>query len=246
MATDKLYNQKIRRIVNNFNRKVGRLEKAGYDLLPSKVSVREIKRRYDNRTAMNAFLRDLQRFSVRGAENIVTVGGKDFTAYDVDIFKRRLRRERYRLNKDIIQAQSYKTKYPMQHDVFLTNLKAKRATLSGSWFDLITSKIAKNLDEQQARYAETYENYFSVLFEDAYQMEFDDEKLDYIKNQLMRLSPRDFIRAIEDDPNIQAVFDYYHSLTRTSDPLDDNSGVAKFNQLYKNIDEIVARYKWHM
>lgn len=243
MAVNNLYNQNITRVVSNFNRKVARLQKAGYDLLPSKVSVREIKKRFDNKTELNTYLRDLQRFSRRGAEEVITIGGKDYTKYEVDVFKRKLRRERYKLNKEIVQAKGVTPKYPMQHDIFLANLQAKRNTLSNDWQDLIGQKVGINLFKQDSTYLETYNNYFSILFQDAYQIGFEDEKIEHIKSQLLKLKPRQFIRALEDDPNIQYIFEYYHALTRTSYSGGDNTAYDAFQELYENIGAIIDKYK---
>lgn len=243
MAVNNLYNQNITRVVSNFNRKVARLQKAGYDLLPSKVSVREIKKRFDNKTELNTYLRDLQRFSRRGAEEVITIGGKDYTKYEVDVFKRKLRRERYKLNKEIVQAKGVTPKYPMQHDIFLANLQAKRNTLSNDWQDLIGQKVGINLFKQDSTYLETYNNYFSILFQDAYQLGFEDEKIEHIKSQLLKLKPRQFIRALEDDPNIQYIFEYYHALTRTSYSGGDNTAYDAFQELYENIGAIIDKYK---
>lgn len=243
MAVNNLYNQNITRVVSNFNRKVARLQKAGYDLLPSKVSAREIKKRFDNKTELNTYLRDLQRFSRRGAEEVITIGGKDYTKYEIDVFKRKLRRERYKLNKEIVQAKSVTPKYPMQHDIFLANLQAKRNTLSNDWQDLIGQKVGINLFKQDSTYLETYNNYFSILFQDAYQLGFEDEKIEHIKSQLLKLKPRQFIRALEDDPNIQYIFEYYHALTRTSYSGGDNNAYDAFQELYENIGAIIDKYK---
>lgn len=243
MAVNNLYNQNITRVVSNFNRKVARLQKAGYDLLPSKVSVREIKKRFDNKTELNTYLRDLQRFSRRGAEEVITIGGKDYTKYEVDVFKRKLRRERYKLNKEIVQAKGVTSKYPMQHDIFLANLQAKRNTLSNDWQDLIGQKVGINLFKQDSTYLETYNNYFSILFQDAYQLGFEDEKIEHIKSQLLKLKPRQFIRALEDDPNIQYILEYYHALTRTSYSGGDNNAYDAFQELYENIGAIIDKYK---
>ena len=243
MAVNNLYNQNITRVVSNFNRKVARLQKAGYDLLPSKVSVREIKKRFDNKTELNTYLRDLQRFSRRGAEEVITIGGKDYTKYEVDVFKRKLRRERYKLNKEIVQAKSVTPKYPMQHDIFLANLQAKRNTLSNDWQDLIGQKVGINLFKQDSTYLETYNNYFSILFQDAYQLGFEDEKIEHIKSQLLKLKPRQFIGALEDDQNIQYIFEYYHALTRTSYSGGDNTAYDAVQELYENIGAIIEKYK---
>lgn len=234
-------NKNIERVVSNFNRKIARLQKAGYSQLPSKVSIRTIKSQFSTRRDLNVYLRDLQRFGRRGAEDIVTIDGKDFTKYDIDIFRRSLRREKYRLEREIAQAQTMTTQYPMQHDVYTANLKARRSALSRKWADIITTQLREKLIEEPYRHAVIYDNYLEILFQDAYQIGFEDEKIEYIKERLLKLPPRKFIRALEDDPNIQYIFDYYHSLTRTS--YMDNNAYDAFQQIYENIDAIVEKYR---
>ena len=234
-------NKNIERVVSNFNRKIARLQKAGYSQLPSKVSIRTIKSQFSTRRDLNVYLRDLQRFGRRGAEDIVMIDGKDFTKYDIDIFRRSLRREKSRLEREIAQAQTMTTQYPMQHDVYTANLKARRSALSGKWADIITTQIREKLIEEPYRHAVIYDNYLEILFQDAYQIGFEDEKIEYIKERLLKLPPRKFIRALEDDPNIQYIFDYYHSLTRTS--YMDNNAYDAFQQIYENIDAIVEKYR---
>lgn len=238
---DQAYNQQIARVVSNYNRKIARLSKNGHNLLPSKVSIRDVKSQFSDRRELNKYLRDLKRFGRRGAEDIVTVNGKQFTAYDVDLFRRSLRAERSRLSKDIKRAESMNPKYPMQHNIFVQNLRAKRQRLASNWATIIVDKARDVLIEQPYKRAVIYDNYLQLLFQDAYQIDYDDEKLEYIKTKLLELKPRQFIRALEDDPNIQYIFDYYHSLTRTSQ--EDPNARDVFDQLYENIDEIVAKYK---
>lgn len=239
---DSEYNRNIARVVSNFNRKIARLQKAGQVVLPQRVSVRELKASANTRGELNRQLRDLQRFGRRGSENIVTVGGKEYTAYEVDVFRRQLRRERARLSRDIQKAESYTSKYPMQHDRYTANLKARRATISKNWNELINTKVGQNLSEQDAKQTELYDNYLEILFQDAYQIGFEDDKINYISSRLMKLKPRQFMRALEDDPNIQYIFEYYHALTRTS-ALGDSTAYDAFQQLYENIDAIVAKFK---
>ena len=130
----------------------------------------------------------------------------------------------------------------MQHDIYTANLQARRAALSANWTDLIGGKIGQRLVEEPARNTQTYDNYLQLLFEDAYQMDFPEDKINYIKDRLLRLKPRQFMRALEDDPNIQLIFEYYHSLTRTSGGMENNAYDA-FQQLYENIDAIIEKYK---
>lgn len=238
---DDQYNKKIQRTVDNFNRKIARLNKIGLPGLPSKVSIKSIKNQFDNRTDLNVYLRELQKFGKRGAEKIVTIDGNEFTQWDIDVFRSRLRRERASLSRDITRAQQTQTRYPMQHDIYTQSLKSKRQALSGQWSSIIVEKVGQKIIDEPMKRLETYDNYLEILFQDAYQIGFEDEKIEYIKEKLLKLRPRQFLRALEDDPNIQFIFDYYHSLTRTSGF--DNNARDAFQNLYENIDAIVAKYK---
>ena len=235
------YNSEIARTVSNFNRKVARLQKAGRSHLPSKVSIRTVKSQLSNRRDLNTYLRDLQRFSRRGAENIVTIGGKDYTAYEVDVFKRTLRRERARVDKNLARAILEQNAHPMQHNIYKANLQTRRQALSANWKDIIGSKFGTRLTEEAMKRTQIYDNYLEILFQDAYQLGFEDEKIEYIKNKLLRLNPKDFVSALEDDPNIQYIFEYYHALTRGTSP--NENAYDAFQQLYESIDAIVAKYK---
>lgn len=239
---DRAYNQKITSVVSNFNRKVRRLEKEEAELLPSRVSVREIKNMFMNRRDLNTYLRELQRFSKRGAEDIVTVNGKQYTKYQLDVFRARLRRERYNLRKDIAEFESMKPKYPMQHSINLKNMRNRLGALSQKWTDVLDSSMSQYIGNYQ-RKIETYDNYLEVLFQDAYTIDYDETKLQYIRQKLMELSPRDFIKALEDRAEIQEIFNNYHSLTRQAGILDENEARRKFDELYRNIDDIVEKYK---
>lgn len=239
---DSEYNKNIARVVSNFNRKIARLQTQGACNLPDKVSVKGLKSQFTSRGDLNRRLRELQRFGRRGAENIVMIDGKKFTEYDVDIFRRRLRSERARLNKDIASAEFDRSAYPIKHDIYTANLRSKREALSASWKDLIITRAGEKLINEPIKNAQIYDNYLDILFQDAYQMDFDEDKIEYIKEKLLKLKPRQFIRALEDDPNIQYIFDYYHSLTRGSS-FGDHNGIDAFQQLYENIDAIVEKYK---
>lgn len=239
---DSAYNQEISRVVSNFNRKVRRLERAENRLLPSPVKVKDIKDKFSSRRELNKYLNDLRRFSKRGSEEIVTIKGKEYSRYQIDLFRTNLRRQRRELSRDIKQASSTQHRYPMQHNVYLQNLKNRQETLSRSWAELIDEKW-QSVINQQFHNMEIYDNYLEVLFQDAYQAGFDPDKAEYIKNRLLELSPNQFIKALEDAPEIKFVFDYYHALTRQSGVTGTQASRDAYEQLYKRIDEIVKTYK---
>lgn len=109
--------QNLRKAVNNFNSKIKRLEKEGRENLPDKVSYKELvgigelqnfenKNRIYSRGELNNVMRSLQRFSKRGAEDIVTLkSGEQVTKWqkkEIGIAKSRAIRS---LNKRISEIE---------------------------------------------------------------------------------------------------------------------------------------------
>ena len=109
--------QNLRKAVNNFNSKIKRLEKEGRENLPDKVSYKELvgigelqnfenKNRIYSRGELNNVIRSLQRFSKRGAEDIVTLkSGEQVTKWqkrEIGIAKSRAIRS---LNKRISEIE---------------------------------------------------------------------------------------------------------------------------------------------
>lgn len=79
--------EELARVVRNFNAKVDRLAKKNplnKNVLPDKVSVRQLKQLINTRKDLNRELNMLKRFSKRGAEEIVIA---DDTKYNVKITK---------------------------------------------------------------------------------------------------------------------------------------------------------------
>lgn len=239
---DSAYNQEISRVVSNFNRKVRRLEKAERELVPSPVSVADIKEKFTSKRELNKYLNDLRRFSKRGSEEIVTVKGQKYTKYQIDLFRANLRRQRAEVARDIRQAEATKHRYPMQHNIYLQNLKNRKEKLTHGWMEIISNEWDKVVNQRFTN-METFDNYLELLFQDAYQSGFDPEKAEYIKEKLTELTPSQFIKALEDTPEIKFIFDYYHALTRQAGVVGRKRDRDAYKQLYKRIDQIVATYK---
>lgn len=74
--------KELRRVVKNFNAKITRLEKKdpkNSAALPERVSAAQLRDMIETRQDLNRELNALRRFSERGAEEIVTVPGSDYT-----------------------------------------------------------------------------------------------------------------------------------------------------------------------
>lgn len=74
-------NEQLTKAVKNFNAKIRRLEKKNPDIknvLPEKISVRQMKELIETRQDLKRELNALKRFSKRGSEEVVTLPDNDY------------------------------------------------------------------------------------------------------------------------------------------------------------------------
>ena len=87
------YNQKLRRLTQKLEREGEYLVK-----LPEKVSVRVIKKEYDSRRDLRKRLRELEKFTQRGSEELVELeSGLKITRYEEKLYKKYERGAKRRL-----------------------------------------------------------------------------------------------------------------------------------------------------
>lgn len=73
--------EELRKAIKNFNAKITRLEKKypkNKNILPEKVSMKELKSLIDTRQDLKREINSLKRFTKRGSEEIVQVPGTDY------------------------------------------------------------------------------------------------------------------------------------------------------------------------
>ena len=61
--------KRLKKAINNYNKKVNRLEKVNHPYLPSKVSLEDVKGNIVNKWDYNRQLKYLEQFTNRGSEN---------------------------------------------------------------------------------------------------------------------------------------------------------------------------------
>lgn len=75
-------NKEIARVVKNFNQKISRLEKLGRENLPEKISIKDLKSNVYSSSDLKRELNKLKRFSMRGAEDVLTGYGTPITKWE--------------------------------------------------------------------------------------------------------------------------------------------------------------------
>ena len=138
---DKKLNQEINRTIKNFNQKIARLEKSDRELLlPNKVTKQELLTNIYDRTDLRKKLKELQRFSKRGAEDIITLeSGVRISNYEYENIKIESRAIKARLTRQINRLKTEKiriggekqdTTFAESGDKNYLNLVARREALN--------------------------------------------------------------------------------------------------------------------
>ena len=260
---DKKLNQEINRTIKNFNQKIARLEKQNRELLPSKITKRELKDNVYTRTELRRKLKELQRFSKRGAEDIIaTGGGARLTQYDYQNIKRentRIKRNitreinRLRVEKPKIFGKTQTSTFSEMGDTDYLNLVARRKALekdinklSKEELERFRKLIEKTGKSQQYMNSIFKENYFEMLTDLAYYFDYDNDKLNLLKQKLMKLKPNDFLKLFKDDKSIRAILDYYPVVTNSFNAINPDDikedVVNLYDNLINNIDDIIKYY----
>ena len=203
---DKKLNQEINRTIKNFNQKIARLEKQDRELLPTKITKKDLKSGVYTRTELRRKLKELQRFGTRGAEDIIeTSGGARLTKYEYQNIKREnirvkqnITREinRLKVNKPKIFGKTQTSTFSEMGDTDYLNLVARRKALekdinvlSREELERFTKLIEKTGKNQQ---------YMNSIFKQNY-FDYDNDKLNELKQKLMNLKPNDFLKLFKED-----------------------------------------------
>ena len=260
---DKKLNQEINRTIKNFNQKIARLEKQERELLPSKISKKELKENVYTRTELKRKLKELQRFSKRGAEDVITTrGGVRLTKYELNEIKRenvRLKRNitreinRLKTDKPKIFGKKQTSTFSEMGDTDYLNLVAIRnalekdiSKLTPKEFERFKKLIEKTGKNQQYMNNLFKENYFKMLTDLAYYFDYDSNKLNILRENLMKLKPNDFLKLFREDKSIRAILDYYPVVTNSFNAInpDDirDDVVNLYDNLIDNIENIIKDY----
>lgn len=259
---DKELQKEINRTIKNFNQKIARLEKEGRELLPEKVTKKEIISEVDTRYALRKRLKELQRFSRRGAEEIITLGeGARLTKYDYEEIKRSQKALKQSLTKKIKKYESEPIRvggkkqdstFAQSGDKTYLNLVARRKALDKKLENLNKEKLEslRGLIKRSKRSSFYYDSMFMINYIDSLNSTanyygYDKRKLNKIKEKLLTLKPKEFTDLFNEDKLINAIMDYNTSPKSLQKKAGINLLAMKddvidlFDSLYEKIDIIL-------
>ena len=242
-------NIELRRAVQNFNKKIKRLEAKGVSpsLLPTKASVRSLKLAYANKRDLNRRLNQLKSFTAKGEvrSNTKNVYGTDalFKFRQKDINKARLRKQTFSKKLRVKPV-----KYKSVRDGALLNTEAKIKFLDKD-IENVDVKTLQRLNKNALTKEESaksslsfYEGYFKRLYIEAGQSNYDYDKVKQIEKELRKFTPEQILELKETDPNVATVDEQWvDSDTKLSRKGQITLG-NKLDALYEALPEIKAKY----
>ena len=256
----------LNRAINNFNRKVKRLETVDREIdIPEKESITAIKERVTNKWELNREIDRLERFTQRNAEDLIkNKAGVVLSRWEYENLQREQKRLNARLLREIERYGNITPKafgerqtstYSQMGDEKLSNLKARQKAISSKSLSKINREQLKSLqaliNKTNANYRSTkkltfYSNYLDgTMLNLGYFVGYDKEKLEYIQQKLSELTPDQFNKAFNEEESLRDFQQRYwimHEEGVSPEKLADEV-VPLFDNLYENIDIIVEAYK---
>lgn len=122
---NKELNARLRREVDNFNKKRKRAIQRGFRQLPPAMKVSELKARYTVRSDLDRELNRLRRFNITNAlERVETQGGIDSTSWELKYLKGNVRNARDYFQRELNRASKRVAKFPGEAER-VNNIRAK-------------------------------------------------------------------------------------------------------------------------
>lgn len=213
---DRSLQTEIRRVVKNFNAKRRRLEKQGVKSLPSKISVKDLKG-FTRRRELYTALSDYRKFSQKGAEKLIKVQAGNITKWELETLKSRSRRAKISLSRRLkgVEEREKTAHYKGMVRDYIKNLQYQRQYLNRDITKISPSrlrtyrKLLSRNEERKIKNEIFYENFFDMLFKDAYVSGIDQNRLDELEKKLRKLTPEQLALAYNEEPVLHNILEKY-------------------------------------
>ena len=255
---DKEFNSRINKVVRAFNAKVRRLEKEGHKYLPDTVSVADLKATYFERDNLKRRLKQLERFTDRGAEELVQLAkGAKVTRWELETLKSDMAYLKRTYNKKMetygstiptILGKRQVATYAQMGDPKYENLKVLRRSLDKDYtqleqgdFNRFKRGVFSQIKRRERQKYILWANYFTFLEDVAYKAGVDEETLNSIKQKLTEMDIDKFIEFFETEKAFSGVIDSYDLQKMKSGGYSD-SDISKVKTMFESINQVIDEY----
>lgn len=211
-------NSELRRIVKNFNQKRNRAYKRGFSYLPNKQYVSTIKSRFDNRSDLRRYMRELERFNKlkdSALETVETLGGGRTSRWNLMFIKDNLKDTKAFFDRQIEEARElfYDDQFSIARREYLFNLEQKRKYLEMNIMTLDQSGI-KTFEKYTRQALESgktnitaYKGFLSGIEQLMRQLGYDEKTISSLYDKMGNLSPAQFVKMYRKNDLIAKLYD---------------------------------------
>lgn len=251
---DKAYNAEIRKVVHNFNQKRNRAIKRGYNHLPPRLTVSELKARYTTRSQLNRDLNALKKFNRDGDKALKTVetsGGAKAIKWEYDYLKKNLQYAKEFYDREIHEASKLDTDMLVAKSEYINNLKSKReylnlelAELNQSQFRTFRNTINEYLYANE-RNMSGYRNWMNEVELIMRNLGYDNKTINKFFEGFNELTPRQFLNMYRQSQLVSRIYELYIPTRDHSFKLSTTEEDAKdlINTFMIEKDEMIKKAK---
>lgn len=257
---DKKLENELSRIINNYNRKIARLNNKNAEFVPEKISKRKLKETYSTRKELRQEINRLKRFTKRGSEEIITTKkGLKLSKWEIENIK--IERQRafrkingglkmYEIRKPKVLGKVQAVTFAQMGSTEYTNLLAKKKILKNKNINYLDKaeldrykKMLRNINKPDESLG-IKENMIEIIEKNGYMAGINNNTVEKIVEALESVDYRNFKDLIEDEKAIKVMFNYYNMLRMpTFNPKNvEDDLITLYEGLADIIDSIVADY----
>lgn len=255
---DKQFNNYINKVVKQFNAKIRRLESQGHKYLPQKESVADLKSTYFERSTLKRKLQQLEKFTTRGAEDIVELSsGAKITKWERETLKADRKRfkkiyensaNKYGSIKPTVRGVLQDETYARMGDARYENLKIMRDSMKKD-VDTMTQRdlnkakrtIRGHIRRHEKQKYIFWSNYITFIDDVGYKGDVPEELIESIKEKIAQMDIDDFIEFYDTEKAFSDILtDYKIQKMKAVGFTDDEKQKIQGN--YEAINQLLDLY----
>lgn len=233
-------NARLRREVDNFNKKRKRAIQRGFRQLPPAMKVSELKARYTVKSDLDREINRLRKFNITNAlERVETQGGIDSTSWELKYLKGNVRNARDYFERELKRVSKRVAKFPGEAER-LNNIKAKIDILDIdlSYMDQEQFRSARRAIfeyvEAPAKRKAGYRGFLSEVDLVMQRLGYSQDEIDSVLNKFNKLNPEQFLYA----------YDHFDIISRVYELADSPTyGGLKMNTSDKDAEDLIDTLK---
>ena len=206
-------NARLRREVDNYNKKRKRAIQRGFRQLPPAMKVSELKARYTVKSDLDREINRLRKFNITNAlERVETQGGIDSTSWELKYLKGNVRNARDYFERELKRVSKRVAKFPGEAER-LNNIKAKIDILDIdlSYMDQEQFRSARRAIfeyvEAPAKRKAGYRGFLSEVDLVMQRLGYSSDEIDSVLNKFNKLNPEQFLYAYDHFDIISRVYE---------------------------------------